>query len=103
MAWWDATQAKAAICQFMHELTQQENVRLLWESNLGKTKVHMQRPLRQSLAKRQKDQTKIRVSEPRTHFPLIWNMLSKFLKKTTQKATSYPQHVVSELQERDNW
>ena len=74
MAWWDATQAKAAICQFMHELTQQENVPLLWESNLEKTKVHMQRSLRQSLAKRQKDQQTASPASTRPGFRMSCHM-----------------------------
>ena len=94
MACWDASQPGAIICQPMPELTQQVTFGSCGNRILEKTKVHIQQSLRWSLAEGRKDQTKSRVSEPRTHFPVTWTILPRFLNKTIQQATWNPQQIV---------
>ena len=59
--------------------------RLLWESNFGEDKSSHAAIFEVKL-----HQTKSHVSEPRTHFPVSWNMLPRFLQKTTQKSNLKP-------------
>ena len=87
-AWWDATQKKDAIlCQSTQELTPQDMFDSCGNQMKRKTRAHMQRSLRWSLAK--KGGRIITDSRERTADTLFsWNLLHLSLKAVTSEVYS---------------